>query len=204
MDKFRARIACAFRYRRASRANPSSSACTGSSARSQSKPPITIVPKVSIRLTRDENLAFHNVSAGAVIQLTMEDYLKGVVPAENSNYAPEAQAIAARTYAYKRTRNGDIIDDTTAYQAYRAGRSNDPAYARAYQGIENTRGQVLTYKGEIADTYYSDSNGGKTTASNERWNLNLPYEQRPYIPYLITKTILGTSHYLRVSRMVMA
>lgn len=58
--------------------------------------------QIRIRLTRDENLKHYKVPVNTVITLDIEQYLKGVVPAEVGNAALEcckAQAVAARTYA---------------------------------------------------------------------------------------------------------
>lgn len=93
------------------------------------------MPDVSLIITRAENARFFGKAIGDIITLPMEEYLLGVVPAEVSNppmEAGKAQAIAARTYAYSRVRNGRVIDDTTQYQAYRAPLSKDKALGKTY------------------------------------------------------------------------
>ena len=134
---------------------------------------------VRIKLTREENAVFHKVKVGDVISLTMEQYLLGVVPAEIGNpplEAAKAQAIAARTYAYSRVKNGATIDDTTTYQAYRAPRSTSTAYASAHRGVRETSGQMLYYDGApIQTAVYSASNGGQMVSAQERWGGERPY-----------------------------
>ena len=144
---------------------------------------------VKIKLTRQENADFYNVPVGTVISLDMETYLLGVVPAEIGNphiEACKAQAVAARSILLS-GRWPSTIDDTTTFQAYSAPRGANSDYARAHQGAKDTAGVVLLYQGKIACTFYADSNGGTMKASDEHWNLKVPYEQREHIPYLVTK-----------------
>lgn len=132
--------------------------------------------KVKVKLTRQENAEFHNLPIGAVVELDLETYLKGVVPAEIGNApleACKAQAVAARTYASRRL--GDVIDDTVNFQAYRAPRSVNAAYPNAHKGVEDTAGQTLTHNGTLIDAVYSHSNGGTVASSKDRWGSDRPY-----------------------------
>lgn len=134
---------------------------------------------VNLKITRQENADYHKVNIGDIVHIPLEEYLLGVVPAEVGNppiEAAKAQAIAARTYAFVRTKGGKIIDDTAAYQAYRASRIGDKAYANAYMGVNETRGQMLYYNGSIAaTTVYSQSNGGMSVSAKDRWGGSVPY-----------------------------
>src|SRR2546423_14891803 len=82
--------------------------------------------------------------------LPMEDYLKGVVPAEMPPYwgveALKAQAIAARTYAVRRVgRAGDFdLRASESDQAY-SGLTDQRAESNA--AVDGTHGQVLSYQG---------------------------------------------------------
>jgi N-acetylmuramoyl-L-alanine amidase len=139
---------------------------------------------VKIKLTRQENADFYSVPIGTVIDFDMETYLLGVVPAEIGNApieACKAQAVAARTYATRRL--GQAIDDTTAYQAYRAPRSADKAYTNAHEGVRLTQGQILTYGGAPIDAVYSHSNGGKTVSAEEKWGNAIPYLLSRFDPW---------------------
>jgi hypothetical protein len=134
---------------------------------------------VKLKITREENATFFKRNIGDIEELPLDEYLLGVVPAEIGNphiEAAKAQAIAARTYAYMRVKNGNVIDDTTLYQAYRAPRSINNAYARAHQAVKETMGQVLTYNGKVIETaVYSHSNGGTMVSSKDRWGGDRPY-----------------------------
>jgi stage II sporulation protein D len=108
--------------------------------------------------------------------LPMEDYLKGVVPAEMPPYwgveALKAQAIAGRTYAIGHVgRAGDFdLRASELDQAY-SGLTDQRAESNA--AVDGTRGQVLTYLGQLITAFYMASDGGHTESSEYRfvqWN----------------------------------
>jgi SpoIID/LytB domain protein len=104
--------------------------------------------------------------------LPMEDYLKGVVPAEMPPYwgveALKAQAIAGRTYAIGRVgRPGDFdLRASELDQAY-SGLTDQRAESNA--AVDGTRGQVLTYQGQMITAFYMASDGGHTESSEYRF-----------------------------------
>jgi len=104
--------------------------------------------------------------------LPMEDYLKGVVPAEMPPYwgveALKAQAIAGRTYAIGRVgRAGDFdLRASESDQAY-SGLTDQRAESNA--AVDGTRGQVLTYQGQLITAFYMASDGGHTVNSEYRF-----------------------------------
>lgn len=108
----------------------------------------------------------------------LEDYIKGVVPAEMpSSWATEAhkaQAIAARSYALanlgKRARYGYDLKDTPEDQAYGGASRETPDTNYA---VDETKGIVLTYNMKIINAYYSASAGGQTNVNS--WGASLPY-----------------------------
>lgn len=102
-----------------------------------------------------------------VNELPMEQYLRGVVPAEMQagwpQHALRAQAVAARSYAgFEReawaARPYEICD-TAACQAYGGADVESRASDRA---VRRTAREVLTHDGETAYAQYSASNGGHT------------------------------------------
>ena len=108
----------------------------------------------------------------------LESYLRGVVPAEmQANWhleALKAQAVAARTYtvtSLKPYADYDICA-TTECQEYRGVAVEHPRSDRA---IADTAGQVLTYGGQFARTYYHSDSGGVIASSAEVWNRARPY-----------------------------
>jgi len=115
-----------------------------------------------------------------VNKLNIEDYLKGVVPYESGESYPiealKAQAVAARTYALanlgRYSASGFDLTDDTRCQVYRGYSSNFP---KSNQAVDATKGQVLTYNGNLICAYFSASNGGYTEDSGNVWSSSLPY-----------------------------
>ena len=113
--------------------------------------------------------------------LSLDTYLRGVVPSESPSRWPlaalEAQAVAARSYAVSELRPNASYDlvPTTADQVYRGVAAETPRSDRA---VYATLGEVLTWGGEVARTYYSSSSGGRTEAVQDAWPNAAP------IPYL--------------------
>jgi len=101
--------------------------------------------------------------------LNLENYLKGVVPEELSpdlfrGYeALKAQAVAARTYAIKNLGlNRDLgfdLCDTPKCQVYGGLSAEHPESSRA---VDETRGEVAFYKGELINALYTSTCGGMT------------------------------------------
>lgn len=84
-------------------------------------------------------------------------YLLGIAEMPSSWHpeALKAQAVAARTYAYRYKQEGKEICTTEACQVYNSGKADNPPDAWK-QAVESTRGQVL----EDVVTYYASTHGG--------------------------------------------
>jgi stage II sporulation protein D len=101
----------------------------------------------------------------AVNALGLDSYVKGVVPGEMPSSwlqdALRAQAVVARTYALATIKPGAVFDlyPDTRSQVYR-GASGEAASTNT--AVEATGGQVLTYGGRVAITYYFSTSGGET------------------------------------------
>ena len=112
--------------------------------------------------------------------LPVEQYLYGVIAREISPDWPleavKAQAVAARTYALKNMNkhksDGYDVCATTDCQVYGGLTSEAPGAIRA---VNETRGQVLTYKGQLIAAYFHSSSGGFTENSENVWGGNQPY-----------------------------
>jgi stage II sporulation protein D len=108
----------------------------------------------------------------------LEEYLRGVVPAEMMAGWPlealKAQAVASRTYTIvSLDPNADFdICATIDCQVYEGMASEHPRSDRA---IAETAGLVLTYEGAFARTYYHADSGGSLASSQEVWGLAVPY-----------------------------
>lgn len=115
-----------------------------------------------------------------VNQVSMEDYLKGVVPCEIvpswQMDAIKAQAVAARTYAMfhkngYRSLGYDVTDDTRT-QVYRGASAETEATNRA---VMETAGEVVTYNGSPIDAVFHASGGGYTENCENVWGSAVPY-----------------------------
>jgi stage II sporulation protein D len=116
----------------------------------------------------------------------MEDYLRGVVPLEIGYLkepdieAVKAQAVAARTYAYKRmaanAANGFDLVNTVADQVY--GGAGAEAET-ADMAVLMTEGLVMAYGDELVNAYYHSTCGGATANIEDVWG------SRPQ-PYLVS------------------
>lgn len=107
-----------------------------------------------------------------ILSVHVEDYLLGVVPYEMSDSFPlealKAQAVAARTYALRSqnpTQPYDLVD-TTNDQVYRGYLPGNDQTERA---IRETRGVCGFYRDQLAQCYYSASNGGQTELVETVW-----------------------------------
>jgi stage II sporulation protein D len=120
--------------------------------------------------------------AGAKLQLVnvvgLESYLLGVVPGEMPKDWPlealKAQAVAARTYAIAhlvKAKSFDLYSDWRS-QVYYGVASEAPGPSRA---IAETRGEIVTYDGTPAQTFYFSSSGGRTISSLDAFGTDLPY-----------------------------
>jgi len=114
--------------------------------------------------------------------LSLENYLRGVVPREiPASWSPaavRAQAIAARTYAaYERAHPASSvyqICDTASCQVYGGYSAEHPDSDAA---ISATAGKIQTYDGGPAFTQFSASDGGWNSAGSQPY---LVAQQDPY------------------------
>lgn len=114
-------------------------------------------------------------------ELLFEEYLYGIVPSEMPSSYPlealKAQAISARTYAYRFLLYPGYpeyeahLDDSTTYQVY----NNITEQDSTTKAVQETRGQVLfTETGELAESYYYSTSCG-IGADGDIWgNENYP------------------------------
>ncbi|HIT90740.1 MAG TPA: SpoIID/LytB domain-containing protein [Candidatus Merdenecus merdavium] len=102
-------------------------------------------------------------------EVTLEEYLYSVIPSEMpTSYGIEslkAQAICARSYAYQQMMNngcakyGAHVDDSVSYQVYNNLKKDE----KAIQAVNETKGQVVTYEGNVVETYYFSTSWGSTS-----------------------------------------
>ncbi len=116
-------------------------------------------------------IEFYKSDKGMTIinELPLEEYLYAVVPSEMPSYYPiealKAQAVCARTYAYRHILHAGLadfgahLDDTTSYQVYH----NIDENAATTTAVKETDGMMLYYNGEPAENYYYSTSCGYGT-----------------------------------------
>lgn len=89
-------------------------------------------------------------------------YLYGIaeMPADFPKEALKAQAIAARSYAYRYKQNGQTICTTQSCQVFSKSKADNPP-SEWKSAVDDTKGQVIT---DVV-TYYSSTTGGYSTTS---------------------------------------
>jgi stage II sporulation protein D len=122
------------------------------------------------------SLELHPGSLGgvtAVNALPIDDYVQGVVasevPASWHAGVLRAQAVTARTYALStRKTDGGIFDQypDTRSQMYKGVTAETSSTNSA---VRRTSGEVVTYKGRPATTYYFSTSGGRTENVENSW-----------------------------------
>ena len=103
-----------------------------------------------------------------VNDLLLEDYLTKVVPSEMppsyEKEALKAQAVCARTYAYRQIQGntysqyGAHVDDSTNFQVYNNTSAND----KSTQAVKETYGKMLFYEDKPIEAFYFSTSCGRT------------------------------------------
>lgn len=119
-----------------------------------------------------------------VNELYLEDYLKHVVPSEMpvsyEKEALKAQAVCARTYAYRQIQGnsykeyGAHVDDSTRFQVYNNLQTSQASDA----AVTETYGKILMYQNSPAEAFYFSTSCGHTT-DGTIWGASLSS-----VPYL--------------------
>jgi SpoIID/LytB domain protein len=118
-------------------------------------------------------------SLNVVNALPVDQYVKGVVPNESPTSWPlaalQAQAVAARSYALSTQvgGNGFNLYSDTRSQVY-GGLGSEAA--RGNEATSSTKGEVVMYRGKIAETFFSACSGGHTeSVQNVFFGPPVPY-----------------------------
>jgi len=123
-----------------------------------------------------------------VNSLRLDDYVRGVVGGEMphrwSIAALEAQAVAARSYALATLKPGkkfDLFSDTRS-QVYGGIAYETP---KTNLAVSHTAGDVLTWNGRVATTFFFSTSGVRTADVSEVWPTlgDVPYLRSVPDPY---------------------
>lgn len=125
-----------------------------------------------------------------ILKLDLEDYIIGVVagemPALFDIEALRAQAVASRTYAlYRKKPNNNEYDLTsdTSNQVYldneelkiKWQNNYDKYRAKIESAVNSTKGEIMTYNGDVIDALYFSMSSGKTQDVQSVFKENLAY-----------------------------
>ena len=136
-------------------------------------------------------------STGEIKQMELDEYVCGVLLAEVPSYyeteAVKALSVAVRSYCMRRLQrneknivhySADMCDDYAHCLGYISfedatalwGEDNDNAfYGLIQQAVAETRGEVLYYEENIADTVFHASSNGVTECAENVWGFEIPY-----------------------------
>jgi stage II sporulation protein D len=144
--------------------------------------------------TAPANTQVRVLIGGKVRKIALETYVRGVVSAEVSSSWPlaalEAQAVASRTYALTAHAGGskfDVYADTRS-QVYRGVAAQTPQTDAA---VHDTAGQIVTYGGKPAITYFFASSGGRTENIENAWPGSEP---QPWLRGVVDQYEKGNEH----------
>ena len=110
-----------------------------------------------------------------VNRLGMDHYLRGVVPLEigtramSDFAAAEAQAVAARSYAYMHLAGPERPYDMLATVSDQVYGGVGAETLLGNQAVENTTGLVLLYAGKVVNAPYHGNCGGFTAEPGDSW-----------------------------------
>ncbi|HIW84374.1 MAG TPA: SpoIID/LytB domain-containing protein, partial [Candidatus Dorea gallistercoris] len=103
------------------------------------------------------------------------------MPASYELEALKAQAVCARSYAYRQMESYGYpeyeahVNDSTAYQVY----GNSAPADSTREAVEATAGETVRYQGKVVTTYYYSTSCGRTT-NVEAWGTT-PSEANGYL-----------------------
>ena len=163
---------------------------------------VIIVPFLFVKIfIKTDNIKFKYVTnnmirvkdekTNQIKEIPFEDYIKGVVagemPATFEKEALKAQAVASRSYAmYQMTNTKDKeydVVNTTTNQVYLTDEKLKENWKDEYsqkinkikEAIIETKGEYLTYQGNIVNAMFFSTSVGKTENSEEVFVSALPY-----------------------------
>ena len=164
----------------------------------QKTPPVpeaeseSISPTAAVRASDPETVLTVVNRSGNFQQLSLREYLVGVVLAEMpADFEPEAlkaQAVVARTYTCKRmegSKHGKaaVCMDPGCCQGWRSAEDylaqggGQAAVDKVRSAVADTDGLVLRYDGKLIDATYFSCSGGTTEDAVAVWGQDVPYLQ---------------------------
>lgn len=165
-----------------------------------SEPPKEEAPPEEVRESKDSGRMIRLKTEQGINEITLRDYLVGVVAAEMPvSFSPEAlkaQAVTARTYTLYRAErqtahdDADVCSDYTHCSAWlsetelrnRWGGDFENNLAKIRNAVDETDSLVVEYEGELIDAVFHSTSSGRTEAAVDVWGSERPYLQSVQSP----------------------
>jgi stage II sporulation protein D len=150
-------------------------------------------------LLRNARVTATSAGLHVITQVDLESYVSGVLRGEASvleaSAARQAMAILARTWALRwQGRHREQGFDFCALTHCQVFRLPQVPQAKGADGLDPaagaTRGQILQYRGALADPYFTACCGGMTEAAGNVW----PDRAQPYLISIHDPYCLASSH----------
>ena len=141
----------------------------------------------------NEQISVYNHDTNEILYMDIENYVVGAVakemPASFSMEALKAQAVAARTIAYKHLNLGmgcnncDLCTSPAHVQGYASVEDRQLLWGDEYQkwesiveaAVKETAGEAIYYDGELIDVLYHASSNGQTENSIDVFSSSREY-----------------------------
>nr|MBP3258483.1 stage II sporulation protein D [Bacilli bacterium] len=150
-----------------------------------------ILDKYKFNFNENTYVRVKRESLGIIDKVPFEEYIIGVVagemPASFDIEALKAQAVAARSYVLTKMKQNfkndyDVVD-TISNQVYlddnklrsNWGNNYDVNINKVKEAVISTRGEYLTYNGEVVNAFFFSTSVGKTENCVDVFGGNLPY-----------------------------
>lgn len=155
-----------------------------------------------------KTIEVYRTESGEVDKMPFEEYIKGVVscemPSTFHSEALKAQAVAARTYSAAKVMNAETsgypsahpgapLCDSTHCQVFKAEKELEDlkgdkwmkdGYVKISDAVNDTKGEMLYYKGELVQqALFHSSSGGATENCEDVFATAVPYLVSVESPY---------------------
>lgn len=126
-----------------------------------------------------------------ILPIALEQYLYGIgeVPSSWPREALRAQAVAARTFATYTVRhsairkecNCDLTDGANDQTYVGASKESGSMGRRWVNAVDDTRGRIVTYRGNVIQAFFAASDGGHSDSVEDVWHGGNPAYAVPYL-----------------------
>jgi len=147
--------------------------------------------EIKFHYVSNEVIRVKNVSTNEIMKVPFEEYIKGVLAGEMPTSfeleALKAQAVAARSYVLRQVNKNkdndyDVVN-TVDNQVYLSDDELKSKWKDKYvskinkikKAVTETKGEYLSYEGDVAEALFFSTSTGKTENSEEVFSSKVPY-----------------------------